>query len=192
MSAGSPTGQDTLKLVLGEHARFSAFLRRRLRDEALAEDVLQSAYATVLSRDAGPRDRTKVVAWFFRVLRRAAIDQMRRRETSRRHEAAARPGRTSWTPADDGALRDQVCACIARLLPGLRGEYADILRRVELDGDSVREAAGKLGITPGNAAVRVTRARKALARELADVCGSCTAHGCRRCTCSSAGGHATV
>ena len=181
-------GRETLALVLGEHARFAAFLRRRLRDEAAAEDVLQAAYASVLARDAGPRDRTRVVAWFFRVLRRALVDHLRHQGAGRR-SLTGRAATVRLTEADEAELRSTVCACVSALLPSLRPEYADVLRRVELDGDSVADAARTLGITAGNAAVRVHRARAALAAQVRSVCGACTAHGCLRCTC--AGGAAS-
>lgn len=176
-------GRDALALVLSEHARFAAFLRRRLRDEAAAEDVLQAAYASVLARDAGPRDRGRVVAWFFRVLRRAMLDHLRHQDAGRR-SLLKRAAATRLSDEDEAALRSTVCECVSALLPSLRPEYADVLRRVELLGDSVAEAARSLGITAGNAAVRVHRARAALAEQVRSVCGACTAHGCVRCTCT--------
>jgi len=179
-------GRATLGLVLAGHERFVAFLRRRLRDEAAAEDVLQSAYASVLARNAAPRDRTRVVAWFYRVLRRALLDHLRR-EASVRRKLEGRAATVRLAADDEGALRSTVCACVTDLLPSLRPEYAEVLRHVEIEQESVRETAGKLGITPSNAAVRVHRARTALARKLREVCGACTTHGCLRCTCHASG-----
>ena len=107
----APQGQATLDLVLAGHERFVAFLRRRVRDEATAEDVLQTAYASVLARDAGPGDRTRVVAWFYRVLRRALLDHLRH-EASGRRKLEGRAATVRLTPADEKALRSTVCACV--------------------------------------------------------------------------------
>lgn len=69
------------------------------------------------------------------------------------------------------------------LIPTLKNEYAEILRRVEMEGRTVVEAAADLGITPGNAAVRLHRARQALRLRLQTTCGACTEHGCLDCSC---------
>lgn len=55
----------------------------------------------------------------------------------------------------------------------------------EMEGASVAEAAARLGITPGNAAVRVHRARQALKQRLEAACGTCTEHGCLDCSCEA-------
>jgi len=54
---------------------------------------------------------------------------------------------------------------------------------VEIDGISMQELAAEAGITKGNAAVRVFRAREALRRQVAVSCGTCAEHGCISCTC---------
>lgn len=180
---GTARSSDALATLLAEHARFAAFLRRRLRSDADAEDVLQTAYANALTRGSGPDDRTRVVPWFFRVLRRTLIDHLRREDAARR-KIAKRASAVTLSAKDEASLRSTVCECVSALLPSLRPDHADVLRRVELDGDSVAEAARKLGITAGNAAVRVHRARAALAQRLRAVCGACTAHGCVPCSCA--------
>ncbi|MFO0934187.1 MAG: sigma-70 family RNA polymerase sigma factor [Planctomycetota bacterium] len=172
--------------LLEQRERFERFLRRRVRSAADADDVLQTAFANALKRDRWPRDRTRVVAWFYRVLRRALLDHVRR-EDARARGIARRASTAKLGAETEDALRSTVCACVAGLLPTLRPEQADLLRRVELDGDAVSTVARTLGITPGNAAVRVHRARRALAARLEDVCGACTTHGCLRCTCADPG-----
>jgi DNA-directed RNA polymerase specialized sigma24 family protein len=69
------------------------------------------------------------------------------------------------------------------LVGTLKEEYGAVLRRVDLDGLSVRGYAEESGITPGNAGVRLHRAREALRRQLARSCGTCVAHGCFDCQC---------
>jgi RNA polymerase sigma-70 factor (ECF subfamily) len=85
--------------------------------------------------------------------------------------------------AADEELEAVVCACVMDLVHTLKPEYATAVRRVDLDGMSVRGYAEESGITPGNAGVRLHRAREALRRQLARVCGTCVAHGCLDCQC---------
>jgi DNA-directed RNA polymerase specialized sigma24 family protein len=76
-----------------------------------------------------------------------------------------------------------VCACVMSLLETLKPEYQTALRRVELDGASVRSYAEEAGITPGNAGVRLHRAREALRNQVVRCCGACLEHGCFDCGC---------
>ena len=82
-------------------------------------------------------------------------------------------------------MRDEVCRCVSRLAETLKPEYADALRRIEVDGISVTSFADERGISKSNAAVRVFRAREALRRQVAASCGTCAEHGCLACTCKT-------
>jgi RNA polymerase sigma-70 factor (ECF subfamily) len=85
--------------------------------------------------------------------------------------------------APDQELEAVACACITALVDTLKPEYGTALRRVDLDGLSVRRFAEEAGITPANAGVRLHRARGALRRQLARSCGTCLTHGCLDCSC---------
>jgi len=87
--------------------------------------------------------------------------------------------------APDEEIRTFVCGCIAHVLPMLRPAYAEILREVDLEDVPLGEFAKRHKVTPGNAAVRVHRARAALKRELIRVCGACTIHACLNCCCKA-------
>src|SRR5262249_12113309 len=65
--------------VLLENPRaFLGYLERRVGARALAEDILQAAFAKVIDRpEQAPADDS-VVPWFYRTLRNAAIDRFRR------------------------------------------------------------------------------------------------------------------
>ena len=91
-----------LEALLANHRAFLSYLERRVGDRALAEDILQDAFAKVVSRpEQAPTDEG-VVPWFYRTLRNAAIDQFRRRGTaSRAVEAFARELETQPAPEPD-------------------------------------------------------------------------------------------
>jgi RNA polymerase sigma-70 factor (ECF subfamily) len=83
-------------------------------------------------------------------------------------------------PAD---LKEAVCACVRVLSETLKPEYGEALRRIDVDGISVKEYAAEIGIEPNNAGVRVHRAREALRKSVRTSCGTCADHGCLDCTC---------
>jgi RNA polymerase sigma-70 factor (ECF subfamily) len=66
----------------------------------------------------------------------------------------------------------------------MRPAYSEILRKVDLSETSLDTFAKEMGITTGNAAVRVHRARQTLKKQLTIVCGTCAKHGCINCTCT--------
>src|SRR3954468_17091406 len=80
-----------LAVLLENHRVFLRYLERRVGERALAEDILQDAFARLLDRpDAAPTD-DGLVPWFYRTLRNSAIDRLRRRgAASRAMEAFAR------------------------------------------------------------------------------------------------------
>lgn len=84
-------------------------------------------------------------------------------------------------------MHGAICACVSRLATTLKPEYAEVLQDVEVEGLPLKVYAERHGITPGNAAVRVYRARRALKTQVVASCGACATHGCLDCQC----GHPT-
>ncbi|HEX6323946.1 MAG TPA: sigma-70 family RNA polymerase sigma factor [Vicinamibacterales bacterium] len=172
----------TSQAVLADHhRRFAGFLEKRVGDRALAEDILQDAFARNLEKAAAvPPDA--VVPWFYTVLRNAVIDRHRREQVrNRRLEAFARELERRRDAAGD--LDREICACVTGVAASLKPEYADLLARVDVGGASLKEYASERGMTANNAAVRAHRARTALRRRLAESCGACAEHGCLDCGC---------
>lgn len=172
--------------LLAKRNDFVTFLERRVGDRALAEDILQDAFAKSASTLAGLRDEESAVAWFYRVLRNAVIDHARRSNTAK--AAIARFAAEVEEAVPPPEVRAAVCQCVARLAERLTPEHAEILRRVEVEDMTVRAYAEETGIAPGTAAVRVHRAREALRRAVVVSCGPCAKHGCLECTCSATPG----
>lgn len=173
------TTPEVVRALVENHARFLAFLERRLDSRATAEEILQEAFVRGIDRGGSLRDGESAIAWFYRLLRNALVDHYRRTDAERRAlEALAEE------PAnDDQELLRVVCGCVAGLIETLKPAYAHALKRVELDGASLASYAAEEGITPNNAGVRVHRAREALRTQLERSCGTCSTHGCLDCTC---------
>jgi RNA polymerase sigma-70 factor (ECF subfamily) len=172
-----------LTALLENHRTFLAYLTRRVGDRALAEDLLQDAFLRVAARPEQAPDGEALVPWFYRTLRNAAIDRFRRQGAANRAlEAFARELETAEAVPED--TRNEVCQCIGRLAGTLKPEYAGALQAIEVDGIPVKTYAEQHGLTAGNAAVRVFRAREALKRRVSQSCGVCADHGCVDCTCN--------
>lgn len=178
---------DKKQLLLENRREFLNFLERRLGRRDLAEDILQDAFARGFEKLDTLRDGEAVMAWFYRVLRNAIIDHYRRKKSA--DHALSRFAQELERSEDaPESIHGEVCRCVARLAETLKPEYAEALRRIELDGLSVRGFAAEQGISQSNAGVRVFRARDALRRQIALSCGACAQHGCFECTCQMQGG----
>jgi RNA polymerase sigma factor (sigma-70 family) len=175
-----------LEILLANHARFLAFLERRVGDREAAEEILQEAFARGLSRGVAARLRAdeSAIAWFYRLLRNAIVDRARRAAAERRSlERVAGLAPEPAETATDRDLVDVVCACVASLVETLPPAHRRALVSVELGDASVGTFAAQEGITPGHAAVRLFRARQALRRRVEQSCGTCATHGCYQCDC---------
>jgi RNA polymerase sigma factor (sigma-70 family) len=177
-----PLSPEAVKVLVDSHDQFLRFLQPRVGSREAAEDILQAAFVKSFERGDEIRDQDSAVAWFYRVLRNAIVDHHRHHAVDVRFRTAVSK---ESPPAEDPELEKAVCQCVKRILPTLKEEYADILRKVEMEGAAVTDVAKVENITPNNAMVRLHRARKALHGRLVQTCGTCTEHGCLDCRCRS-------
>lgn len=184
--ASKPETDGAVARLLANHRRFLNFLTARVGSPDDAEEILQDAFVRGLQKVGQLRDDESAVAWFYRLLRNAVIDHYRRRSAAQKaFDAVAREaeGDSNF----DADLERSVCECVNDLVPLLKPEYSELIRRVDLGGANVSAVAHEIGISPGNARVRLHRARAALRDELERSCRTCATHGCFDCTCSRDG-----
>jgi RNA polymerase sigma-70 factor (ECF subfamily) len=162
-TATEPPSPAVVRVLVDNHRQFLAFLERRVGSRALAEDILQEAFAQGLDKVDHLRSEESAIAWFYRLLRNAVIDSHRRRASAHRGiEAFAAELETQEQPNTD--VRNAVCQCVSELAGTLKSEYASALKRIEVDGIAVKDYALEAGIS----------------------CGTCADHGCLDCTCDTA------
>lgn len=166
------------ELLAERREPFLAFVRKRVRSGADAEDLLQTALLRSTEKIGTLKQGERLDAWFYRILRNTIADHhadWARREA--RIELIARDA--SELPPDEAA----VCACSLGVLDGLSTEYAEILRAIDIEDASIDEAAARFSITPNNTKVRLHRARKAMRDALGALCGTNSIKACLSCDC---------
>ena len=129
-------------------------------------------------------------AWFGRILRNTLTDQYRRRATRQRAEAgyALEPREAAVDPEPAATP----CTCVHDVLPALKLDYAEIIRRADLDETPRETVAADLGVTANNVGVRLHRARQALKTKLEERCAGCCDGGFQSCDCAGTGGSRRV
>lgn len=135
-----------------------ARLRRRCRDDALAEEVLQDTFLTVWRAAGGFRGTGSAAGWIWVVARNRLVEVARRETAAGRllDEPAAVPS------AEQAALNDTLSGPLEQALEQLSPELRAVLQATVLDGFSTREAALLLGIPEGTVKNRAFRARRIL------------------------------
>jgi RNA polymerase sigma factor (sigma-70 family) len=174
--------ETALHQLLAQRKKFLAFVRRRVLDAELAEDILQTAYLRAVEHQDDFQPRESAVAWFYRLLRNAVIDSYRRHASrDKALEAWTHELEASTQPSPE--LKNEVCGCLHGVVDGLKTEYAAVLRAVDLGEQRVQDFAAEHGLSASNAGVRIHRARAALRKQLLRTCSICAQHGCTDCTC---------
>ena len=167
-----------------QRAAFKAFLLARVGSEA--EDILQNGLLKALRRAGDLHDDTKLTAWFYQLLRHAVVDHYRARGAARRRDDAL--GTLVASLGEDVApvpeWEAQICTCLGSVVDTLKPQHAALLRRVDLNGEPVQDAARALKLTANNASVILHRARQELRTRLEAFCGACADGACLDCDCA--------
>ena len=102
-STTTPDLDTATAVFLGSRSRLFGLAYRMLGTVAEAEDVVQEALTSLLAQTPPPRDP---VAWMYRAVRNAAIDQSRATSRRRRREQTVAESRREWfEPSADALMR---------------------------------------------------------------------------------------
>lgn len=184
---------DVLSTLLANQKTFLTFLESRVANRADAEEILQAAFVKSIEKSDQIRDAESSTAWFYRLLRNAVIDHYRRKAIANERLGSYARQLTDSSNGVDAVTHDVVCQCVKALVSVLKPEFAELITKVDIERDDVSVAARSIGISPGNARVRLHRARIALRKAVDRSCRTCAKHGCLDCTCGeSAHPHLTA
>lgn len=158
------------------HRRLQAFVRRRVSDPNVAEDLAQEIMLRLHAAGDRLRDEGRVEAYAYRIARNVIIDHWRAADDhlSLDGSGAGRDSSTSTSPGDATATDDELRAVLGQWLGSridqLPPRDRELVRRVELDGESQREVAEALGLPYSTMKSRVQRARTRLHADLIACC----------------------
>jgi RNA polymerase sigma factor (sigma-70 family) len=151
--------EPSFEALYARHARtVLAFLTHMVRDTALAEDLLQTTFLSVVRARGRYQPGTAVRAWILAIAANAGRDALRRRRTRREElslpsgEAPEPPAPETKEPSDPVAARAIQDALMR--LPAEQREAVVLHKMHELSFD---EIASALGITVSAAKVRAHR-----------------------------------
>jgi len=135
------------------------FIRRRVRDDADADDLLQIVFGKIHAGLSDLADSERLPAWIFQIARRTLIDHFRGR--------ASAPAFVDLPEglADDSeppSALNELAECIRPMIDRLPDPYRQALTLTELEGRTQRELADALSLSLSGAKSRVQRGREQL------------------------------
>jgi RNA polymerase sigma-70 factor (ECF subfamily) len=147
-------------------AKLRAFIRRRVRDDATADDLTQETLLKVFRWREALRDGQRLEAWLYRIARTTLIDFYRRQ----------RPGAelAEYLTAELPEPADEVTVAMAHSLRGFLEElpaaYREPVRLAEFEGLPLAKIALRMGLSLTAVKSRVRRGRAMLKKKLQDCC----------------------
>lgn len=145
--------------------RLRAFVRRRVRSEHDAEDIVQEVLTKLVQHDDSV-DSQSVHAWLFMVARRTIIDRSRTSKPAEASDAAE----TIAIEEDDQSVSSELARCLEPMLEALSEDDRIILHRIDMLGESQAEVAREVGMSISGMKSRVQRARRRLRAQLESCC----------------------
>ena len=155
----------------------------RMAGEAEAEDLAQEVFEKVSRGLTTYRGDAELSTWVYRIATNTALDRLRRRAKPAAAVdpsladaiVAAEADRNVWTgekqqTLEGRVIRDEMNACIREVVNGLPENYRTVIILSDLEGFQDREIAEILGLSPGNAKIRLHRARLQLRKALEKAC----------------------
>lgn len=140
------------------------WLRRRLGNPALADDLLQDLFLKALRQGERFCSVHNARAWLFEVARNTLADHLRvARDTVELPDDLL-------APADEPATVDTLTACLPRVLSELSDEDREAITLCDLQGMSQADFAAARGLNLSAAKSRIQRARLRLKQRMTQVC----------------------
>ena len=136
-----PHLNDMIQRLLEHEFAFRVFLRRRVGDETLAEDLLQQSLIRAVQSHHSVRNDESVVAWFYKIIRHTLIDYYRSKGAeARRNEAFLQEltlsGDDKEPPLDE--VKATVCTCLQSCLRTMPRSSGESISRTNLRNASQR------------------------------------------------------
>jgi RNA polymerase sigma-70 factor (ECF subfamily) len=163
MSAANST--ETIWTRLSSDLR--RFIRRRVSDDHVADDLLQETFVRIHRNIESLQDTDRLAAWVYRIARNVIHDHYRK-------AASTVAVLSEFDVTDDAESTGSHLRCggagwLNELIESLSPTYQEAMRLSGIDGLSQREVADRLGLSLSSAKSRIQRGR-ALLKNALELC----------------------
>jgi len=162
---------DFLEIHDQFYVRIKKFILASVRDESVADDLVQDTFIRIQENLDSVKDPSKVSSWIFRIAYNLCQDHFRSRKKSSSHEEI-HDGLVNLqeTPLHKKVEQGEMSRCVQDKLDLLPESLKSILVFADVMEFSHQEIANILGLSVENVKVRVHRARKKFKKILEEKC----------------------
>lgn len=146
--------------------RLGQFIRTRVADLAMAEDILHDVFVKLQKRLRDFQDPAKIEGWLFLVARNAVIDHYR----TRKPMSELPESLPVDLPEADAIEIAELHAKLGQIIGSLPKEYREAFVLTAFEGYSLKDLAQQLGISLSAAKSRVQRARERVKEMVVEFC----------------------
>jgi RNA polymerase sigma-70 factor (ECF subfamily) len=162
---------DFLEIHDQFYVRIKKFILASVRDESVADDLVQDTFIRIQENLDSVKDSSKVSSWIFRIAYNLCQDHFRSRKKSSFHEEI-HDGLVNLqeTPLHKKVEQGEMSRCVQDKVNLLPESLRSVLIFADVMEFSHQEIANILGLSVENVKVRVHRARKKFKKILEEKC----------------------
>ena len=150
------------------HDPLQQFIRRRVSDDATAEDLLQDVFLKIHQHVETLKDVKKLESWIYTLTRNAIIDYYRSTRQTTSLDVPEALQLPEKLPDED--VVSELFPSVRAMVMSLPAQDRQALILTEYQGLTQKELAERLGLSVSGAKSRVQRAREKLKQQLLDCC----------------------
>lgn len=143
-----------------------SYLRRRVPDVTLAEDLLQDVFVKALASERAGHQIHNLTGWLFASARTTLVDYYRSRGEPMQELDESMPAHE----ADDIRLHEEISHCLKPFIEQLPPIHRDTLIATDIYGETMRSLAEKQQVSVSAIKSRASRARVMLKEKLLECC----------------------
>jgi RNA polymerase sigma-70 factor, ECF subfamily len=147
-------------------AKIRTFILSKVKDEALADDLLQEVFIRVHTRIDTLKDADKVQGWIYQIARNLVYDYFKKQK-----KEIPLPDHTEMLVEETAdEVMNEALQDMAKMMDNMPPEFCEALCLSDLGGMSLQAYADQAGISYTLAKTRVFRARRMLKDMLMKCC----------------------
>ncbi|MGE3801711.1 MAG: RNA polymerase sigma factor SigZ [Candidatus Kapaibacterium sp.] len=160
-------------------SRLLLFIRSRVKDHDVAEDILQDVLLKIWMERESLRNEEQLLPWMYRIARNGVVDYYRAKKlpTVSLEEIESEVENGFATPAEGSELLTRIdsaerelATCVQPMIETLPQHYQRALTLADISGLSQTDLADREGISISGAKSRVQRGRTMLKEMIVECC----------------------
>ena len=167
MNNSSPDQHSVEQIWLKFNGKLKSFIFSKVKDDALADDLLQEVFIKIHRLIGQLKDENKLQAWVYQITRNTVYDYFRTQ--GRTTELKVEEVDVVEEESDNQYLSETI-EDMVKMMDEMPAEYCEVLCQTELGGMSHKEYAEKSGISATAVKTRAFRARNMLKDMLMKCC----------------------